>query len=402
MKATLKLYTSQKPTKAGFPIIVQLFINASTKPKTTIGHSFLDHWNTITNEPTKQHPNYNLVIPIIKEYKAKISKINHLQYSEAEARRYLFNKSKRISSKSLIIGFIDQLIAEKTAQKKPTFSITSFRSVLNNYLDGTDMPINAITYEWLIDFKTHKLSQGCSQNGVVMYFSRLRAIYKEAQRRKSLSIKTDNPFLGLMTTTQTKSVKHIPKKMLIAFKNYQPTTKNRQHIYTIKRTVALTMFQFYIGGHDFADIALLKWTDIKKNRIVFSRTKNRNNKSAGVVVSNKLYDNALLTIAAYGNKETQRIFSFVPSPLENYKAYSIYRNNHNRTLDRISTRINCETISSKTMRYVFRTRAGKKLINDLIVMRLQGHKPKAVTFTYQGHIPNKVLDKQHYKIIKGI
>ena len=51
------------------------------------------------------------------------------------------------------------------------------------------------------------------------------------------------------------------------------------------------------------------------------------------------------------------------------------------------------------MRYIFRTYAGELLIHDLIVTKIQGHRPSGVTYGYQGKISFDVQDREHLKII---
>lgn len=56
-----------------------------------------------------------------------------------------------------------------------------------------DEPINNIDYEWINGFKLFKKN---APVGINSYLKAIRAVYKEAQRRPSLNVKSDNPFLG--------------------------------------------------------------------------------------------------------------------------------------------------------------------------------------------------------------
>jgi hypothetical protein len=236
--------------------------------------------------------------------------------------------------------------------------------------------------------------------GIMSYLRTIRAVYKEAQRRTSLKIKTDNPFLGVMRTPTPKKVIELHPKQLKITTNYQPITSNPVSASKQHRNLDVLLFQFYIGGHDLIDIALLQWDYIKKNRVVFKRYKNRNKKNGGPVVDNILFTEALQVIELYGDKTTPRIFSFIPDPLIDKKKYNYFRRTFNRSLESISKNKNLrENLKSKSTRYLFRTYAGELLIHNLIVMKLQGHTPEGITYNYQGNISHKVVDESHRKII---
>ena len=58
-----------------------------------------------------------------------------------------------------------------------------------------------------------------------------------------------------------------------------------------------------------------------------------------------------------------------------------------------------EEIRSKAPRYIFRTIAGNLLLNELIVMKIQGHSPRGMTFNYQGELSTEVLDREHKRVL---
>lgn len=399
---SLKLITSSRVTKKGYPIVVEIFVAASKRQRKTIGHSFKEHWNFQYNEPYDHHPNYNELIPVIKDYNAKISEITFRKYNYDLAYKLLFNSAFKKAPPKMLLEFISEFIEEK---KKMNIQSDQFKGVLGvfkKYLKGVDVPLETIDYEWLQDFKIHKLqSKTCNESGVVTYFRHFRTIYFEAQRRKSLNIPPGNPFKGLIKSTPKPDVIEFSPKDFKELLKYEPSrNQSVSNRFKMLRKVRLTLLQFYLGGHDFADLAMWEWVHIKAGRrLVFKRFKNRNNVDGGELVDNFICDEAVRIIEAYGDKTSKRIFSFIPSPLEDYEAYKNKRNNHNRFLKSISKQLGAESLSSKSMRYVFRTYAGELLIHDLIITKIQGHSPKGVTYGYQGRISHEVQDREHQKII---
>lgn len=105
-----------------------------------------------------------------------------------------------------------------------------------------------------------------------------------------------------------------------------------------------------------------------------------------------LNDYALNVIYTYGDKTNKRIFSFIPNHVSEYKKYNCFLANVNfyvyKTISR-TAKID-KVIKSKSTRYIFRTLAGNLLINDFVIMKIQGHKPQGITFGYQGALNHKI------------
>lgn len=166
----------------------------------------------------------------------------------------------------------------------------------------------------------------------------------------------------------------------------------------IKRNIDLFLFQFAIGGHDYADIARLEWSNIKNGRIRFKRFKNRNKPSGGNWVDNQLNPFALSVIEKYGRQNSKRIFAFIPDPADEFE-YEIFRGLVGRSLRTISKNLEIETLKTKTPRYLFRTFAGNLFITDLVINQIQGHTPEGVSFRYQRALPYDILDVEHQKVL---
>ncbi|TSE05263.1 phage integrase SAM-like domain-containing protein [Aquimarina algiphila] len=285
------------------------------------------------------------------------------------------------------------------------------------YTEEDDILINNIDYEWLqkfIRFKKMNTKQGAG--GVNFYLKKIRAVYKEAQKRESLNIKKDNPFLGLINNETTKEVINIPiddiKKLFQFIDSYKLFVSEgvklsnnkgitKKNALSCIRAVELWLFQIAIGGFDFADIAYLKWKDIDRNRISFRRYKNRNKPKGGSLVDNMLSDFALYVIDKYGDKTQENVFSFIPDLASGH--YIEFRNNIGKILNRVSDKLEFkERIRTKSPRYIYRSLAGELLIDTLVIMQIQGHKPEGVTYKYQRKLPYEVIDKEHQKVLDMI
>lgn len=290
-----------------------------------------------------------------------------------------------------ILEFYDIVIDEKQKKGESVSFHQQTKKQIKNFIIN-DEPINNINYEWLNRFILYKKN---AKAGVMSYLRNLRAVYKEAQKRNSYYIKKDNPFLGVIKTVKIKEVEELKIddiQKLFNFKPKKTTTKRSAKI--MQRNIDLWLFQFLIGGHDLIDVANLDNVD---KRVKFRRYKNRNKPNGGELVDNILLPLAKMLYIKHDG------FKFLPKPTVNYTKYVSFRRNYNKSLRTISQ--NLETTSflrSKTPRYIFRTLAGEMMIDALVIMQIQGHKARGVTFSYQRKLPNKIIDKQLQRVVKKV
>ena len=404
----------------GYPLKIQINKKGIKNPKFVLLHKYIDkkHWNNVL---LKTHPDYRILSSQLKKRESRL--LDEVQYCNEnklnleDSKRVIeagitdnpdveiYILQKRIQELENVSGigileFYKIRIEELKAKKRSVRFFENTRDQIEIFL-GNDIPINQITYEWLNDFINFKISKGTEQPGIMAYLRNLRSVYKEAQRRESYNIKKDNPFLGLIKKiARTKPLPELTDQEFLKIKNYEPLKNTREiNRYKLKRNASVWLLQFLIGGHDYADIACLEWSNISSGRLKFKRFKNRNKSNGGPAVDVKMYKLANEIIETYGDKKSKRIFSFIPYPTEN--GYNDFTGNINRSLASVSKTLELSyKIKTKSTRYLFRSRAGEKLIHDLIVMNIQGHKPQGVTFSYQGIISNKVQDNEHKKVVK--
>ncbi|MDX1279295.1 site-specific integrase [Oceanihabitans sediminis] len=287
MKASIKLMASEKPTEKGYPVYVRLQ-HQGKRYKKCIGYSHLHDWDEIKSRPLKTHPEYLYLLPVVLEYYAKTIKVNLENYTFADANALLFGEAEKQYNAGYL-AFFDVRINEKKIKGHSYNSYKNVRSIIKEYIKTDDVPLNDITYEWLNKFVLYKLQNGANYGGVMSYLRDMRAVYKEAQRRESLNVNTGNPFLGVITNPTPKPVIALSvtdfKKLLEFNFNENTSVKNKK---SMNQRLAVWLFQFYIGGHDYIDVSLLTWENIEGDRVRFKRYKNRNKKHGGPEVNNVL------------------------------------------------------------------------------------------------------------------
>lgn len=381
-------------------------------------YSEKEHWDG--ENVTKEHPDYRRLYT--KLNKRKLQLLEELQYcndnnlsveaayeviknglEDKETEIFaLKQKIKQLQSQSGItfVEFANIRIEEKS---KIGESIKPYEEVRNLIKKYGNIPLNDITYEWLSKFVNDKLSGKANRGGVNAYLRSIRAIYKEAQRRESLGIKKDNPFIGIFKASAKKDVIKLNDEDWEKILNFKPESITKQQKDAQMKYMRLFLFQLVIGGHDLVEISLLTFKNLKDGRVKFKRYKNRNKPDGGIEVDNLLLPYALDFIEEYGTGNKGDVFSFIPNYKTERAKYDSFIRAYNRSLKSISNKLELSDIlKSKSPRYLFRTQAGNMMIGDVVVSQIQGHKLQGMTFSYQGRIPYGIQDKFHKKIVKAI
>ena len=261
-----------------------------------------------------------------------------------------------------------------------------------------DFMINEIDYELLNEYKNYCLTTGLSIHSFKAYLQYLRAFYIEAQKRKSLNIKSDSPFELLEIKSAKRIVnRNIDLKDFNKFINLDFSDKPKYQL-----VIDLIKFQFLIGGHDFVELSHLRWEDIKNNKIIFFRLKN-SHRGGGLLIDNMIHPLAFEIIEKYGDKSNERIFPFIPINIKNDLKYESYLGVFNKRIKSIliKSELNFK-IQTKFIRYTFRTIGGNLMINQMILEKIMGHSNNSISMGYQGATPYEIQDAEHLKVIEAV
>jgi len=410
--AKIVLDTRRKAAN-GYPIKIQVY-NGKTKYIHLNHYAHENEWNG-TNV-NKKHPNHRSLHTSLNTRALKlIDQVNYCNDNSLDLEMaikiikfgisdmevaVLREKVRSLENvaKTTLFDFFDIRISEKEKIGESTYAYTETKKQIKKYLVH-DINMNDVTYELVNGFVNHKLANGCERGGVNFYLTTLRATYKESQRRRSLMVKPDNPFLGLIRKSATKPVIKLPDDVIERLMCHgRGKFQNKESMEITRRNIDIFMLQFYLGGQDYVDVSLLEWKDYKDGRIVFTRHKNRNRES--VLISVKVFDVAKEIIEKYATPGG-RLFKFIPDKRISYKKYKYFVDNVNRSLATVSMNLDLPRLSTKKTRYFFRSRAGEMGINVLAVMQIQGHSPRdsEMTFVYQSRLPDAIVDRAHKRII---
>lgn len=375
MKAGIKLVTYYKETNRGFPVYVTLQ-HLSRRRKQCIGYSKLEFWDSANNQPIVQHSDYNTLLPLILEYRIKISKIHGGNYSFDDAANYLF--TNKVKSQEFYVAGLT-LCGADTNGKIYKNVLNSFKKVYPGILTDDITKDHAKKY-------LQYLLKGISANGAHSYLRTLNAIFNKLSDKP-------NPFKGVRPTktkTRNRCLLDDELKRLITTRTIINKFDGKNDITTINYPRYFWMLMFYLGGIDFVDLAQLRYDKhVHGNRIRFNRFKG----GTSAVVNN------LITPQA---SELLKLFDCKPYlvPIYKYNDYHSFLCRCNSNLyDRTADLKLSEKPTTKTARHTFINRAQQLLIDKRITEDIVGHVSQDTHSIYTSEFPLSVRDEAHLKII---
>jgi integrase/recombinase XerD len=191
-----------------------------------------------------------------------------------------------------LIGFLQEVIERLQAEGHAGNAHVhhSLLIALRRYTQGQPLPFRAVTPRWLEDWEHHMRVRGVSPGGASNYLRTLRAVINRAVRA-GLMPERDYPFrnklhpngypLGrLKSTYRPRAITNGELAQLQAWKWGQPgREKTDQYL-------RMWLLLFRLRGMNFADLAHLKWDDIRDGRIYYTRRKTmRSGRGAHITVS---------------------------------------------------------------------------------------------------------------------
>ena len=153
------------------------------------------------------------------------------------------------------------------------------------------------------------------------------------------------------------------------------------------------LFSFYTRGMNFVDMMLLKWTDIKDNKIIYKRSKTGTPFEIEILPPvSKLLDKQKK------NKKTEYVFPILlkdgmsPMQIQNRRHKVLGR--YNKKLSKIALLAGIDgKITSYAARHSFATILKNKGESVEMISELMGHQSPVITQAYLKSFPQKELDK---------
>ncbi len=269
------------------------------------------------------------------------------------------------------------------------------RAALKKFHPG---PLNFkdINVSFLEMFELFMRNRGNQEGGIAFKMRHLRAVFNQAIRKDVVG-QNYYPFKKYLVSKLKKREHKIAlsisemKTLENADLSDQPHLINAHHFF---------MFSFYCRGMNFADMAFLRWSDIRNNKITYSRQKTQ-----------KLF---VIEILPPVEKilncfEEQRITSPYVFPIllrEGMNARQIANRRHkvlswyNNKLKEIATLVGIEnSITSYVARHSYATIMMYKGVSVEVISESLGHSNVQITGAYLKKFDNKIIDNENKKLL---
>ncbi len=181
-------------------------------------------------------------------------------------------KVKAVGKKS-VLDYIESIAQEISNQNK-LGTAKCYRDLKKSMKDflkkqgKEDITFKEITVTFLNKYENYFREKGATGNGISFYMRSLRAIYNRAIVDK-LCKQEMYPFNSYKISTLSSQT----AKRAISKKDIDSIIKVELSDERMKRSRDLFLFSYYCRGINFVDLAMIKWENIKGNRLIYIRQK---------------------------------------------------------------------------------------------------------------------------------
>jgi integrase len=275
--AKILLYTSKILSNGEHPIMMRIIKDRKPKYVATGKSCSKELWDHKTNRPKSRHP-YKRELDILINTKLKEADKTILGYESDEkyfSSEVIKNKLKKNFSKITVFQCYDLEIdkLEKASRIGYANVFKDSKRALVNFRKGKDLMFVDITVRFLNDFEAWFSEKGVAGNSISVYMRALRKIMNSAISEGYCPPEV-YPFKAyniskLNTATDKRAITKEQIKKII-----EVEVKEDSRLFHSK---SYFLFSFYNMGMNFTDMAFLKWTDIREDRLYYKRAKTRLN-----------------------------------------------------------------------------------------------------------------------------
>ncbi len=379
------------------PLCIQ-FLHDGRKKTIGLGVSVaLKHWDAEAQKVTEDCPDRdNIQFQItakIKEYNKKIQRLEALDIP-VNFDTLFDAKPARSVGITIEDGFKAEI--ERLESLGKINSATKHKYALQ-VLDGykpTTMALEAIDLDYLKGLELHLRQRGNKDNSIATRFAIFKAIYNKAVKEGKVTVK-QNPFTlfqvgSLWAKTRKRAIDKDDIQRLIDLEIAEGHTTEYRRL-----ARDLFLFSYFTAGMNFGDIARLRYKDIIKERVYYSRHKTQK------LLSFQLVPNAMQIIEKYSKaNHAQEDYIFpILDRSEHKTAQQIFNRLHkvlrkvNRELKTLGEQIGLEMpLTTYVARHTFATVLKRSGVSVALISESLGHSDLSTTQIYLDSFENSQID----------
>lgn len=398
MKATVEVVCyKSKPLKDGtFPLMLRVTKDRKRK-YVSLGLSLHEKfWDFEKGKPKRNCPNKEQIERLIA---AKTAEYNDLIVEmTAQQREYTvetlvshFHNQVRCAT---VVELYDKLIDDmKRGDKLGNAGVYKYSrtSLLKFTGQRLQIPFSDIDAVWLRRYENWLRTSGCGDTTISQLFRTLRSVFNKAVELQL--VKRDYyPFDAYKvskfdTRTKKRAITKEDVRKVIALDLSQgyPSERLARDIF---------VFSYFGAGINFADIALLKYGNVRDGRVQYVR------KKTGKPINFLLTEEMRNIIAKYqqqGQTDEDYIFPILDRRVhrteqQRYDRTHKVLTNTNRWLRKIGQRVGIEHLTTYCTRHTFATVLKRSGVNIAIISESLGHSDLSTTQIYLDSFENSQID----------
>jgi integrase len=404
MKIAILLYKSKTLADGSHPLMVRISQLKSIKYLSMGLSCPAQWWDFQKNEPRRNHPDRKLLETIIAQKKATY----HTRLLELESEQ-----------KTLTIQQLVQVIEEPKQDIQGLFPFLSevikglmergkigrarlykrLQTSLKEFIGNKHLCFNDIDVPFLNRYEAFMYRQGLVENSISTYFKVLRALLNKAIQDKRMK-KEQYPFedysLGKFSTiTEKRAMSKEDLQKVIAL---PLNLRSKLHV-----ARDLFLFSYYGRGMNLSDMANLKWKQIVKDRVVYTRLK------TGKLMQFKLLAPATEILERYrelsGGQAEDFVFPILDKNVHVTPEQIANRINYvnkqvNQSLQALADQANISVhLTTYVARHTYATVLKQSGISTGVISEALGHGGEKITQTYLKSFSNEVLDEASHVLL---
>lgn len=395
---TITLYTSKKLKSGEHPIMFRVIQNRKARYKSSGYSSKPDHWDFGKSLPNKKHPLYKDLTILLQAKKVEIEseKINIERVKELVTSEKLFSLLNNSNPNTDILLYLSEIIKTLTDEgnigNANTYS--DCKRALKRFIGKKTQTLSfrLIDVSFLKKFEIHLKEQGLKESSISVYMRTLRATFNRAIQDKTIK-KDIYPFDDYKISKLNTQPLHraLNKTKLNSLLNFKAEVGSQEF-----HSINFFIFSYYCWGINLMDIALLKWKNIKENRLIYIRSKTK-----------KLYNIPLLEPAQrivenykqHIVDEDEYIFPILnhdvhKTPLQIKNRIKKINKQTNKDLQSIASKLGIEEkITTYVARHSFATNLRDLDVSTTKIQHMLGHTSERTTQGYLDSFKNNELDE---------
>ena len=398
MKATVEVVCyKSKPFKDGtFPLMLRVTKDRKRK-YVSLGLSLHEKfWDFEKGKPKRNCPNKEQIERLIA---AKTAEYNDLIVEmTTQQREYTvetlvshFHNQVRCAT---VVELYDKLIDDmKRGGKLGNAGVYKYSrtSLLKFTGQRLQIPFSDIDAVWLRRYENWLRTSGCGDTTISQLFRTLRSVFNKAVELQL--VKRDYyPFDAYKvskfdTRTKKRAITKEDVRKVIALDLSQgyPSERLARDIF---------VFSYFGAGINFADIALLKYGNVRDGRVQYVRKKT--GKPINFLLTEEMR-NIIVKYQRQGQTDEDYIFPILDRRVhrteqQRYDRTHKVLTNTNRWLRKIGQRVGIEHLTTYVARHTFATVLKRSGVNSAIISESLGHSDLSTTQIYLDSFENSQID----------